>query len=121
MDRFTGGVVDSALFSEKPVYGGTVTLNVSIKKPTAAHHRGTMINKEKAEIGLLLLALKDIGCGIQPLGGDANIGRGILKLEKPGDMTINGKPYTDREDQCFRGVLKYLETLIKKLKGESHD
>jgi CRISPR/Cas system CSM-associated protein Csm3 (group 7 of RAMP superfamily) len=114
VDRFTGGVVDSALFSEKPVYGGTVTLNISIKKPAEA-------NKEKAEIGLLFLALKDIGSGIQPLGGDANIGRGILKLEKPGGMTINGASYKDRERQYLPELLKYLETLIKEFKGEIHE
>lgn len=70
VDRFTGGVVDSALFDEKPHYGGKVELHLTIK------------NAQDWEIGLLLLALKDLGNGIQPVGGAANIGRGILEGEK---------------------------------------
>ncbi len=77
VDRFTGGVVDSALFDEKPHYGGKVTLELSVKE------RKSDNPKTKGwEIGLLLLALKDIGNGVQPVGGAANIGRGILEGEQ---------------------------------------
>ncbi len=70
VDRFTGGVVDSASFDEMPHYGGEVKLDIAIKKP------------QKWEIGLILLALKDMGSGIQPVGGGANVGRGILEAQK---------------------------------------
>ena len=69
VDRFTCGVVDSALFDEQPHYGGSVTLDIAIKQAA------------DWEKGLLLLALKDIGNGIQPIGGEANVGRGILMLQ----------------------------------------
>lgn len=70
VDRFTGGIVNSALFDEMPHYGGNVRLDISIKN---------LSEDEKWGVGLILLALKDMGNGIQPVGGDANIGRGILK------------------------------------------
>lgn len=81
VDRFTGGVVASALFTERPVYGGTVTLNIIIKEP------------QEWEKGLLLLALLDIAGGIQPVGGGANIGRGILRAD-PADITVDNESLT---------------------------
>ncbi|MBN1551729.1 hypothetical protein JW979_09675, partial [bacterium] len=63
VDRFTGGVVNSVLFDEQPHYGGKVELCITIK------------NAQDWEKGLLALTLKDIGHGIQPVGGAANIGR----------------------------------------------
>ncbi len=93
VDRFTGGVVDSALFEEMPHYGGKVKLDIAIKKP------------EKCEIGLILLALKDMGNGIQPIGGDANIGRGILNTIK----NIEIKPDTITEDDCLKALADKLQ------------
>lgn len=69
VDRFTGGVVDGALFDEEPLYGGKVTLKVEIEKP------------ECYEKGLLLLAFKELQHGIQTVGGNSNIGRGRLESD----------------------------------------
>lgn len=70
VDRFTGGVVDAALFDEMPYYQGTVKLEIDLKIADK--------EQENWKIGLLKMAIQDIGKGIQPVGGDANIGRGIL-------------------------------------------
>lgn len=67
IDRFTGGAYESALFAEQPVFGGQFRLRVTLMKP------------EAAEIGLLLLLLKDLWTGFVPIGGGANVGRGRLK------------------------------------------
>jgi CRISPR/Cas system CSM-associated protein Csm3 (group 7 of RAMP superfamily) len=102
VDRFTGGVVESALFTEKPVYGGTVTLNIILEKP------------KDWEKGLLLLGLKDIANGIQSVGGGANIGRGILQSEY-GDIKIDGEPLTpEMEKTCFKALYHHLK------KGETN-
>jgi len=82
VDRFTGGVVDGALFDEKPVYGGNVTLQVEIKNP------------ENYEKGMLILALKELQNGIQTVGGGSNIGRGRLSNEES-SFTDNDKKYLD--------------------------
>ncbi len=82
VDRFTGGVVNSALFDEKPVYGGMVTLNCELRNP------------EDYEIGMLLLAIKELQNGIQTVGGGSNIGRG--RLEKgPFKMPDKQQEYLD--------------------------
>jgi CRISPR/Cas system CSM-associated protein Csm3 (group 7 of RAMP superfamily) len=105
VDRFTGGVVDSALFDEKPVFGGTTSLCITIK------------NAEPWEAGLILLALRDLGNGIHTVGGDANIGRGILQCQR---ITIDKEPLTlDSEKEKY--YFKALYSFLNKKKGENHD
>lgn len=73
IDKFTGGVMYQGLFSEKTA-GGDVTIKVELVEK--ADHK-----IEGAE-GLILLALRDIGIGITPLGGESSIGRGFLEGER---------------------------------------
>jgi len=70
IDRFTGGVLDNFLFNEAPVFGGPGSL---IKLDL------TLRNPSPAEIGIMLLVLKDLWTADLPLGGGANIGRGRLR------------------------------------------
>lgn len=70
IDRFTGGAFESALFSEQPAVGKSetrLTLNLIVREPKAA------------ELGLLLLLLKDLWTGDLPIGGESGVGRGRLK------------------------------------------
>jgi CRISPR/Cas system CSM-associated protein Csm3 (group 7 of RAMP superfamily) len=67
IDRFTGGALESALFTEQPIFGGTAELKFAIKNPSLA------------EMGLLLLVLKDLWTGFVPIGGEASVGRGRLQ------------------------------------------
>jgi CRISPR/Cas system CSM-associated protein Csm3 (group 7 of RAMP superfamily) len=92
IDRFTGGAYPSALFSQQPVFAGkdtqvTITLRVE--------------NPGDAEIGLILLLLKDLWTGDLPIGGEASVGRGRLsgkraemKLLRPLDGNPNGDTKT---------------------------
>jgi len=69
IDRFTGGSFPTALFSQQPVFGGDaaeVKLSLALRNP------------EDAEIGLLLLVLKDLWTEDLPLGGESSVGRGRL-------------------------------------------
>jgi len=99
MDRFTGGVVERALFEEKPVFnkGDTeVDLNIHIKEA------------EKYEIGFLLLAIRDLWYGIQTIGGDANIGRGILEGK---ELAVNGTKINlenDEDKEYLKALAEYL-------------
>jgi CRISPR/Cas system CSM-associated protein Csm3 (group 7 of RAMP superfamily) len=70
IDRFTGGAYESALFSEQPAIGKPETrlsLDLSLREP------------REAELGLVLLLLKDLWTGDLPIGGESGIGRGSLK------------------------------------------
>ena len=88
IDRFTGGAFESALFTEQPAVGKPetrVTLDLTLRNP------------QRAEIGLLLLLLKDLWTGDLPIGGESGIGRGRLKgisatLNAPqGQWTLTAK------------------------------
>ena len=70
IDRFTGGVVEGALFSEQPAFG---------KKDTCLTIRLRLLDPKDYEIGLLLLLLKDLWTGDLPLGGEISVGRGRLR------------------------------------------
>lgn len=71
IDRFTGGAYESALFSEQPEIGKPDTPSVTIDL--------TLRNPKDAELGLLLLLLKDLWTGDLPIGGESSVGRGRLK------------------------------------------
>ena len=65
IDKFTGGVMYGGLFSETPAYG-TLKICVDLEK------------EDKKAAGLLLMALRDLGIGILPLGSGSSIGRGYI-------------------------------------------
>lgn len=66
IDRFTQGVVDSALFDEQTEIGGSTTVRLELRDP------------KDGEMGLVLLVLKDLLDGFLPVGGTSSIGRGVL-------------------------------------------
>lgn len=76
IDRFTGGNVEGGLFDGNVAVGGKVNLTIDIK------------NSHDYEIGLLLLAIKDITNGFLAIGGETAIGRGIF--EKISNITLDG-------------------------------
>ncbi|MGB4304358.1 MAG: RAMP superfamily CRISPR-associated protein [Coriobacteriales bacterium] len=72
IDRFTGGVINNALFDSMPLWakqnnGPMVTLDLEIK------------DFEDWEAGLMLLVLKDLWNGDLAIGGEKNVGRGVLQ------------------------------------------
>ena len=69
IDRFTGGTIDTALFTTKPIWQ---------KKPVVRLHFGVKA-AESWEAGLALLLLKDLWLGRTAIGGEKSIGRGTLK------------------------------------------
>jgi hypothetical protein len=78
IDRFTGGAYPTALFSEQPVFGGDgTTVRLELELRTHASD----LTRRDAEIGLLLLVLKDLWTGDLPIGGESGVGRGRLRGE----------------------------------------
>jgi len=71
IDRFTGGTIDAALFDSMPLFGG--------KPDKIMHLKMQMDRCEDYEIGLLLLVLKDLWTGDVAIGGEKNVGRGVLQ------------------------------------------
>lgn len=81
IDRFTGGAFESALFAEQPAFGGGFTLKLALREPA------------DAEVGLLLLVLKDLWTGFLPVGGSSSVGRGRLKGARAA-VGYGGKEWT---------------------------
>lgn len=70
IDRFTGGVISGALFNSEPIWTtGREAVRLSFTIMKAA---------KPEEIKLLLLVLKDLWLEDLAIGGEKNIGRGIL-------------------------------------------
>lgn len=80
IDKFTGGTITGSKFAEKPIVSQD-TVNIKIK-----YKSGKDKAKDKAIIGMLILALRDIGVGNIPIGSGSNVGRGRLQF---GKMDIN--------------------------------
>jgi len=79
IDRFTGGAYESALFTEQPLVGtpdSQVDLVLTLRQPLLEK---ADMRQYEAEIGLLLLVLKDLWTGDLPVGGESGVGRGHLQ------------------------------------------
>ena len=117
IDRFTGGTIDSALFTEQPITVSDTEAPINIKM---------VIHRAKDhEIGLLICLLRDLWLGRISIGSDKAIGRGILKgvsakiwygkenADKPWKMNENGKI-----EGCETNLLsKYVDAFINFCKG----
>lgn len=82
IDRFTGGARETALFNEQPVFAKEetrITVDLHLRNP------------KEADIGLLLLLLKDLWTEDLPLGGESSVGRGRLQGRKAKLIYKNGE------------------------------
>lgn len=87
IDRFTGGTIDGALFSEKSTYGGNGTKVVLTVIVTPAAETNQDLSSSAKAIEALQEALEDICKGLLPLGGGVNRGNGAFR----GSLTKNGE------------------------------
>ncbi len=71
VDRFTGGVIEGALFDSMPVFAPEQAEYLTLRMEIDDYH--------DSEAGLLLLVLKDLWSGDLPVGGEKNIGRGVFQ------------------------------------------
>jgi CRISPR/Cas system CSM-associated protein Csm3 (group 7 of RAMP superfamily) len=78
IDRFTGGAYPQALFSQQPIFANEkekTEVKVELELRQTVTIPDDIFN---AEIGLLLLVLKDLWTGDLTIGGESNVGRGRL-------------------------------------------
>ena len=74
IDRFTGGAIDGALFSEKTTYGKGQSFEMTILVNKKAFDGDNKTIQQAFEE-----AMKDICKGMLPLGGGVNRGNGVFK------------------------------------------
>ncbi|MCR5176852.1 MAG: hypothetical protein K6C05_08375 [Anaerovibrio sp.] len=118
IDRITGGVMDSALFTTVPVYQektGEKALHIKFFIKPA---KGEQDNS--AEIGLALLLFRDLWQGRIAIGGETGVGRGTLK-GLSGRIVIDDVEYTvnaNGEISADNGDIKELDKFVQSLAGE---
>lgn len=123
IDRFTGGAFETALFSEEPIWGDENTwlkLELTLRAPSLEKPEQAVLPRvPDAEIGLLLLVLKDLWTGDLPIGGEASIGRGRLQGKSATLTLADGKTSFVLEARGKYGVdvkegdQKTLESFVK--------
>lgn len=114
VDRFTGGVVHGALFTEEPLYGGRTELKLELRSP------------QPGEMGLILLLIKDLLTGDLPLGGTSSVGRGVaagsasLTLEGQAiEWAPNGPALKAEEARLLNSEVKALRELCRPAAAEA--
>jgi len=118
IDHFTGGAYESALFSESPLFGGResqLDLRLSLLLPEQGK-----LSEQEAEIGLLLLLLKDLWTGDLPLGGELGIGRGRVKGIEA-DMTLDKRHWLIKSSEqglVVEGDLEQMQGYVTALTKE---
>lgn len=108
VDKFTGGVMQTGLFTEKTV-SGHVVMRITVEK------RGDT----QASAGMILLALRDLASGLWNLGSGYNVGRGFITIEKvhmriPGEkdviISFSGDGNITDEKERIQEVLRSVQT-----------
>lgn len=70
IDRFSGGTVTGALFTEKTYYAGKTDLVIRVKD-----------NTDLNQLRALTAAIVDLHMGYLAVGGETSIGRGLFRIE----------------------------------------
>jgi len=120
INRFTGGTIKAALFDSTPLW--------TINGDKAVHIIIKIKNYEDWEVGLLLLILKDLWNEDLPIGGEKNVGRGILKgleatikigkdegkIKQNGNRLIFEGIDPDKFEKSVSQFVEYIRTSFKK-------
>ncbi len=99
VDRFTGGVVDKALFTEKMWYGGNTELSIEILADVSRQFRQ-----------VLAASIADLHMGIMAVGGLTAVGRGLFIVT---GITVNGHAVKISEDMPGDAIYRVLSEEIE--------
>ncbi|MDF1699199.1 MAG: RAMP superfamily CRISPR-associated protein [Saprospiraceae bacterium] len=118
IDRWTGGVMGGAKFDSQPIW------NISDQSEDAFQITLFLLDPNPEEIALLLHLIKDLWTSDLAIGGEKNVGRGVLvgqscqihlpdhkycSIVKNGStLTIEGQEYLDALNSTDLKKLKYL-------------
>lgn len=120
IDRFTGGTIHGALFEMMPLWqsGNGQAVNIAL----------TVRDYDDKEIawapGLLLYVLKDLWTGDLPIGGEKNVGRGVLQgvsaritwADKTVELAADGEGRLIYNKEKFALLEPFAQTLAQEIK-----
>lgn len=86
IDRFTGGTINGALYTERTYFGGTTELVIRVNP------KG--LDTPENYFSPLVCAVADLHNGFLAVGGLTSVGRGLFKITKA-ELSVDGKKLED--------------------------
>lgn len=119
IDRFTGGTIDGALYSEKTYYNGETELTISCDFSDRGDDK---VNKRDREYfaRTLAAAILDLDSGYMAVGGLTAVGRGLFKADK---IRIAGNTILDRYGDMEKNINaeSVYQRLVKDVSGKGDE
>ncbi|MSS63639.1 RAMP superfamily CRISPR-associated protein [Velocimicrobium porci] len=110
VDRFTGGTVLGALFTEEIWVGGQVNLTVRWSKNVSEENTNIIC-------GLLYIVAKELQNGFLSVGGETSVGRGTFR--SAGEIKFDGALFTN--EKLEKGLQFYTKKALNWCKGQEEE
>ena len=112
IDRFTGGTVDGALYTEKTYYNGRTVLEITCDFSGNDEKAFSVSEDERKKFAeTMAAAILDLNSGYMAIGGLTAVGRGLFAVEK---ITVNNKEFVFAD----RAVEDIYPELVKAIGGK---
>ncbi len=116
IDRFTGGTIDGALYSEKTYYNGETELTISCDFSKRGKDAVSRKNRKRFAKAMAATIL-DLDGGYMAVGGLTAVGRGLFKANK---ISVDGDTILDRNGDLEKDVdaASVYQKLVKAVAGK---
>lgn len=115
IDRFSGGTVDGALYSEKTYYCGKTSLMIRCDF-SGREDADTVSAEERRRLAdVLSAAILDLDNGYMAVGGLTAVGRGLFRVEK---ITVDGYTVLDRKSGEEKEAAELYTELVQVIAGK---
>lgn len=119
IDRFTGGTIDGALYSEKTYYNGETELTISCD--FSKRGKDTVSGQDRKRFAkAMAAAILDLDGGYMAVGGLTAVGRGLFKVNK---ISVDGDTILDRNGDLEKDVdaASVYQKLVKAVAGKEDE
>jgi CRISPR/Cas system CSM-associated protein Csm3 (group 7 of RAMP superfamily) len=125
IDRFTGGCYAQALFSQQPLWAKDnqtgIQLHLELRRKRDKNVEDHTRNEAdfQAQMGLLLLVIKDLWVSDLPVGGESGVGRGLLSGQSGALQYQNNlwELFQDADGLKINGDKDRLEAYVTSVQG----
>lgn len=103
IDRFTGGTIDGALFTERTYFGGETKLTIRFRKDLLQSGYVEIDPEVMKYKSALAASIADLHAGFLAIGGLTAVGRGIFEVTE-----INGETFSGNAEELYNRTLSIL-------------
>lgn len=119
IDRFTGGTIDGALYSEKTYYNGETEL--TIRCDFSKRGKDAVSSRDRKRFAkAVAAAILDLDGGYMAVGGLTAVGRGLFRANK---ISVDGDTILDRNGDLEKDVdaASVYQKLVKAVAGKEDE